>query len=80
MSCKGKPWAKSLGEIMALVRDISGQSVREAAKRYDMSSATLHRIEHGYGCDVDQLVKIHSLTGISYDKLLGSGRNTGTKP
>jgi hypothetical protein len=74
MSGKGKPWAKALGEVMSLLRDMTGRGVREQAKLLDMSPATLSRIERGYGCDVEQLVKIHTVSGISYDKLLGSAR------
>jgi transcriptional regulator with XRE-family HTH domain len=74
MSGKGKPWAIALGEVMTLLRDMTERGVREQAKLLGMSAATLSRIERGYGCDVEQLVKIHKLSGISYDRLLGSAR------
>ena len=80
MSGKGKPWAKALGEVMTLLRDITGRGVREQAKLLGMSPATLSRIERGYGCDVEQLVKIHQLSGISYDKLLGSANKPRAEP
>jgi hypothetical protein len=35
--------------------------------------------EQACGCDVEQLVKIHQLSGISYDKLLGFARSGGAK-
>ena len=56
---------------MKMVRALKKQSLREQAKWLEMSPATLSRIERGYGCDLDALVRIHQKTGVAYDVLLG---------
>lgn len=34
------------------------QSVKEAATDIGMSTSTLHRLEHAYGCEVATLIKV----------------------
>lgn len=74
MSAADQPWAKALGDVMTLLREIKGMGLREHARAIGLNPATLSRIEQGKGCDVDQLVKIHKATSVSYDRLLGSAR------
>jgi transcriptional regulator with XRE-family HTH domain len=54
-----------------MVRALKKLSLREHAKALDVSPATLSRIERGYGCDLDVLVRIHKRTGVAYAVLLG---------
>lgn len=71
MSGRNKPWSVALASAMKMVRALKKQSLREQAKWLEMSPATLSRIERGYGCDLDALVRIHQKTGVAYDVLLG---------
>ena len=40
------------------LRDSLGLGVRDAAKLHGISSATLSRVERGYDCSVETLIKI----------------------
>lgn len=74
MSGRGKPWAIALADAMKMLRALSGMSLREYAKHVGLTAATLSRIENGYGCDLDKLVTIHSVTKVKYEILLGENK------
>lgn len=57
-----------------MIRALKKIGLREHAKFLGLSPATLSRIERGYGCDLDVLVRIHQRTGVPYDVLLGSNK------
>lgn len=74
MSGRDKPHSIALGQAVGMVRALKRLSLREHAKKLDVSPATLSRIERGYGCDLDVLVRIHERTGVAYSVLLGESK------
>lgn len=47
-----------LGALLRIQRTWAGQTVREAAKEFKISAATLCRIERGGQCDVPTFLKL----------------------
>lgn len=69
-----QPWKQRLADVVKLDRDITGDGLREYARRVGMSVATICRIEQGKGCDVDNLLTLHRARGISVHTMLGIGK------
>jgi transcriptional regulator with XRE-family HTH domain len=70
MADKDEPYAANLAKTMQVARALTGKSLREYAAFLKLNPATYHRVENGKGCDVSTLVKIHEVTGISYELLI----------
>lgn len=69
-----QPWAAVLASVMLRLRSLKKISMREHARELGVSPSTLHRIEHGEGCDVSMLLQLHRATGIAYEALLEEKR------
>lgn len=80
MSAAGKPWAMNLANVMKLMRELRGMTLRAHARELQLNPATLHRIENGKGCDMNTLIAISRSSGAKITTLLGlsEGKSDGT--
>lgn len=67
----------TLANVMKVARSLAGVSLRQYAKRIQVSPATLSRIENGLGCDLSTLAQIRRATKIKYSVLLGEQSHQG---
>lgn len=63
-------WCVNLATVVRVLRMLNRKSLREQAEAWQMSPATLSRIENRKGCDLSTLAQITQATGISVESLL----------
>lgn len=68
-------WHGNLANVVRVLRMLHGLNIRQQAKQWGVSSATICRIENGKGCDLATLSKISEATGMKVESLL-----EGVKP